>query len=70
LNLPNFGPPQNELLCVVVVSSRHQYEPRFEIWVKNEYGIKETWTKKLRIGPILAWSLVGCGRNEELLCKI
>ena len=31
----------------------------------NEYGAKETWTKQLSIGPLLAWSFVGCGRNEE-----
>lgn len=33
----------------------------------NEYGVKETWTKQLSIGPLLAWICVGCGRNEELL---
>ncbi|XP_030945892.1 F-box protein At3g07870-like [Quercus lobata] len=47
--------------------SRQQYEPRFDIWVMNEYGVKETWTKQFSIGPLLAWSFVGCGRNEELL---
>ena len=58
---------RNGLLCIVVISSRQKYEPRFDIWVMNEYGVKETWTKQLSIGPLLAWSFVGCDRNEELL---
>ena len=58
---------RNGLLCIVVISSRQKYEPRFDIWVMNEYGAKETWTKQLSIGPLLAWSFVGCDRNEELL---
>ena len=58
---------RNGLLCIVVVSSRRQYEPRFDTWVMNEYGVEETWTKQWSLGPLLAWNLVGCGRNEELL---
>ncbi len=33
----------------------------------NEYGIKESWTKQLSVGPLCAHRMDGCGRNEELL---
>ena len=56
---------RKELLAIVISSG--EYQRTFNIWVMNEYGIKETWNKQLTVGPIYVHRLVGCGRNEELL---
>jgi F-box interacting protein len=55
---------RKESLAIVIGSGRI---PTFTIWVMKEYGVQETWTKLLTVGPLYARRLVGCGRNEELL---
>ena len=53
-----------ESLAVVICSG---FQMICNIWVMNEYGINESWTKQLRVEPICVDRLAGCGRNEELL---
>ena len=52
-------------LLAIVICTRDRHT--FNIWVTNEYGIKESWTKQLSVGPLCVHRMVGCGRNEELL---
>ncbi|GMY21186.1 F-box protein At3g07870-like [Fagus crenata] len=58
---------RKESLAIVINSGLTRDGSTFTIWVMEEYGIKETWTKILRVGPILARRFVGFGRNEGLL---
>ncbi|KAK9986537.1 hypothetical protein SO802_031488 [Lithocarpus litseifolius] len=44
-----------------------EYRNTFDIWVMNEYGVEESWTKQSTVGPLGVHSLVGFGKNEELL---
>ncbi|KAF9593263.1 hypothetical protein IFM89_021019 [Coptis chinensis] len=37
----------------------------FEIWVLNEYGVKESWTKLYKVGPFVRSSPIGLSRNGD-----
>lgn len=40
----------------------------FDIWVMNEYGVKESWTKQFTIGPLSGiYSPISFWKSEELL---
>jgi F-box interacting protein len=58
---------RKESLAIVISSGDTRDGSTFTIWVMKEYGVKESWTQQLSVGPILAQRFVGCGRNEEFL---
>jgi len=68
---------RNGSLAIVISSTNYQeyrnkfniweYRNTFDIWVMNEYRVEESWTKQLTVGPLSVHSLVGFGKNEELL---
>ncbi|KAF9593266.1 hypothetical protein IFM89_021022 [Coptis chinensis] len=37
----------------------------FEVWVLNEYGVKESWTKLYKVGPFVRSSPIGLSRNGD-----
>ncbi len=52
-------------LLAIVICTRDRHT--FNIWVMNEYGIKESWTKQLSVGPLCVHRMVGCGRMKGFL---
>ncbi|XP_057461076.1 F-box protein At3g07870-like [Actinidia eriantha] len=43
--------PWNDLISLVVYQDR-EADKWFDIWVMNEFGVRESWTKLFRIGPL------------------
>ena len=40
----------NELVAMIVFPSKEEDERFFDIWVLLEFGVKESWTRLVRIG--------------------
>ena len=59
---------RNGSLAILVSSRNYQgMGSTFNIWVMNEYRVKEYWTKKLTVGRRFANRFVRYGKNEKLL---
>lgn len=61
----------NESVAMVVVRNKSKWEGKlFDIWVLLEFGVKESWTRLLRIEafPGLEWPL-GFGRTASCLWR-
>lgn len=59
---------RNGSLAILVSSRNYQgMGSTFNIWVMNEYRVKEYWTKKLTVGRRSANRFVRYGKNEKLL---
>ncbi|XP_062153284.1 F-box protein At3g07870-like [Alnus glutinosa] len=61
----------NESVAMVVVRNKSKWEGKlFDIWVLLEFGVKESWTRLLRIEafPGLEWPL-GFWKNGELFME-
>ncbi|KAG5527801.1 hypothetical protein RHGRI_028670 [Rhododendron griersonianum] len=43
----------NDSLALVVPLYERQGKTQFDVWLMDEYGVPECWTKKYTIGPIL-----------------
>ncbi|KAH7847028.1 hypothetical protein Vadar_021033 [Vaccinium darrowii] len=58
---------KNSLALVRQESDRELGETRFDIWVTDEYRVKESWTKKYVVGPFLAhYCSLGFRPNVEV----
>ncbi|KAF9593249.1 hypothetical protein IFM89_021005 [Coptis chinensis] len=55
----------NLALITKVVFSYEMDTTHFEIWVLNEYGVKESWTKLYKVGPFLVSIPIGLSRNGD-----
>uniref|UniRef100_A0A5B6YQ60 F-box domain-containing protein n=1 Tax=Davidia involucrata TaxID=16924 RepID=A0A5B6YQ60_DAVIN len=57
-----------ESLSVIVYSTAEEKNICFDIWVMNEYGVEESWTKQFTVGPLLTVSKpLGFWKNGEVI---
>ncbi|PIA59855.1 hypothetical protein AQUCO_00400613v1 [Aquilegia coerulea] len=42
----------------------------YQIWVMNEFGVRESWTKLYRVGPFSFSQPIGFPKNEDLLLLV
>ncbi|KAJ7974649.1 F-box protein family [Quillaja saponaria] len=76
---PNLGISSEEIAGIVasfkesisvITYPREGTEKYFDVWVMEDYGKEESWTKQLRIGPILDVERpLGFWRNRQLLLE-
>ncbi|KAI8534214.1 hypothetical protein RHMOL_Rhmol10G0071600 [Rhododendron molle] len=69
LSLSNFCLLKDSLALVVLSDTDHRRVATFfDVWVMDEYGVKESWTKKYVIGPLLGnHDALGFRSNVEVL---
>ncbi|KAK4598347.1 hypothetical protein RGQ29_015711 [Quercus rubra] len=60
----------NNCLALIIVFNVNCTIPKryFNIWVMREYGVEDSWTKQLVVGPLKGIQKpVGFVKNEELI---
>lgn len=69
LSLSNLCLLKDSLALVVLSDTDHwRVATFFDVWVMDEYGVKESWTKKYVIGPLLGHHVaLGFRSNVEVL---
>lgn len=67
--IPTLGVYNNESTALLVYPCEGCFEKCIDVWVMKEFGVKNSWTKLLTIGPLprLEWTLAFWKNDRELL---